>query len=489
MEKILSRLQKKMCRLSAEYSDLRYVELERTRIRTHGGALDELKETRSRGVGFRVLKEGTFGFSSTRDLSEKSLFFHLDRAYQMAQRFSKIRHAEVKLAALKPIKAKWQTPIRKDPWVLPLKKKMEPLIEAEKRLASHHGINSTSGALDFTRKRVLFISNDGSRIEQTHYRTGGWLSGEVWVEPKAPSRGSLEKIKRSWPGPAGHFRAQGYEAVENLRFEEEAGRLAKELKELRRSPEAPSGTFDLILKGSILALQLHETFGHASESDRVYGYEDNFGGRTFLNPGLLGGLPVASAAVTLVSDAGLGLGPGAGSFAYDDEGSPAKRIEVVRNGMFQNYLTSRETAFFLNQPQSTANMVAEDWSHYPLIRMTNLSLFPGKGSLDEIIRNTEEGILMDNELSWSIDEMRLDFQIGGEMGYHIKKGKVAGLLRFPIYHGNTLDFWRSCDRVAGSKEWDFWGFADCGKGGPYQETFTGHGVSPARFRNVRFGRV
>ncbi|MBI4357942.1 MAG: hypothetical protein HY584_01460 [Candidatus Omnitrophica bacterium] len=161
----------------------------------------------------------------------------------------------------------------------------------------------------------------------------------------------------------------------------------------------------------------------------------------------------------------------------------------MRHGIFKEYLTSRETAYFLNQPQSSANMVAEDWSHYPLIRMTNLSLLPGKGNLREIIRGTKEGILMDNEFSWSIDELRLDFQIGGEMGYHIRDGKVIGLVRFPVYHSNTLDFWRSCDWVAGKKEWDFWGFDDCGKGGPYQEAFVGHGVSAARFRNIRFGRV
>jgi TldD protein len=250
---------------------------------------------------------------------------------------------------------------------------------------------------------------------------------------------------------------------------------------MRKSPEAPSGTFDLILTGSILALQIHETFGHASESDRVYGYEDNFGGRTFLNPGLLGSFEVASPKVTLVSD-------GLGCFAFDDEGCPARQIEIVKKGIFTHYLSSRETAMFLNQSSSSANMVAQDWSHYPLIRMTNTNLLPGTGTLKQMISNTEEGFLLDNESSWSIDELRLHFQIGAESGHSIKNGKITGLVRFPFYSGNTLDFWRSCDWVAGKSEWDMWGFDDCGKGAPYQEAFVGHGVSPARFRNVRFGR-
>lgn len=480
MEKILSRLQERMSRLGSEYADFRYMELERIRIRTKNGAVDEIKETTSRGIGFRVLKEGAFGFSATDDLSEKSLFFHLHQAYQMAKEFSKIRHTEVRLVLAKPVKTKWVLPIRKDPWKLSLEEKIGPQVEAEKRLSSLSGIDSASGVLDFTRKKITFVSGEGSWIEQTLYRTGGWIYAETWV--------NSEKIKRSWPGPSGLYRAQGYEAIESLKFQSEAARLGEELKELRNSPEAPAGTFDLILRGSILALQIHETFGHASESDRVYGYEDNFGGRTFLNPGLVQGYAVASPVVNFVSDAGLSFGAGAGSFAYDDEGVQAKRIEVVRKGIFTGYLSSRETAFFLNQPGSSANMVAQDWSHYPLIRMTNTSLLPGQGTLKEMIADTEEGFLLDSELSWSIDEMRLDFQIGGEVGYHIEKGKMKGLVRFPFYHGNTLDFWRACDKIAGKKEWEFWGFADCGKGGPYQEAFTGHGLAPARFRNVSFGR-
>lgn len=480
MKKILSRLQEQMTEMKCEYADLRYVKLERVRIRTKNGKVDEIKETTSRGVGFRVLESGAFGFSATGELSEKALLFHLRQAGRMARQFSKIRHAEVKLVSIKPVKDEWRMPVQKDPWKLSLEEKVAPLVDAERQLVSCPWIDSASGACDFTRKRITFLSSEGSWIEQVLYRTGGWLYGETWIDGK--------KIRRSWPGPSGVFRAQGYEAIENLNFNQEASRLGEELKALRKSPETPAGTFDLILKGSILALQIHETFGHASESDRVYGYEDNFGGRTFLNPGLLGGFPVASPAVNFVSDAAPTHGVGAGNFAYDDEGVPAARTEVVQKGIFKGYLTSRETAFFLNQPPPSANMVAQDWSHYPLIRMTNMNLLPGQGTLQDMIAGTERGFLLDSELSWSIDEIRLDFQIGGEAGYSIRKGKIDGLVRFPVYHGNTLDFWRSCEGVAGPEEWDFWGFADCGKGGPYQEAFTGHGLSPARFRNVHFGR-
>lgn len=480
MEKVLTRLQEKMQNMKCDDADLRFVEVERQLIRTKNAGVDEVKTSRSAGVGFRVLDSGTFGFSATGELSEKSLVANLSRAHQLARKFSKIRHAEVKLSPVKPVRDRWEMPVKEDPWKLSVKEKAGPLVEAGERLTAFPWIDSASGLLDFTRKRIIFVSRGGSWIEQVLYRTGGWLYGETWA--------GGEKIRRSWPGPSGLFRSQGYEAVRGFGFLREAGRLAEELKELTKSPVAPAGTFDLILKGSILALQIHETFGHASESDRVFGYEDNFGGRTFLNPGLLGSSPVASSNVNLVSDAGMTWGPGAGSFRYDDEGMPARKIDVVHDGIFTGYLTGRETAFFLNQPRPSANMVAKDWSHFPMIRMTNTNLLPGQGTLQEIIEDTREGFLLDNELSWSIDSMRLDFQIGAEAGYRIQKGKIRGLVRFPVYHGNTIDFWRACDRVAGKKEWDFWGFADCGKGGPYQEAFTGHGLSPARFRKVRFGR-
>lgn len=478
MKKILLPLQKKLNTLRADYADLRYVELKRVRIRAKDGALDELKETRSSGIGFRVLKGGAFGFSATGDLSEHALEFHLKQALEMAKRFSKTCRSEVKLAALKPTHSHWQTPIRKDPWSMSLGQKLKPLIEAQRELKSHAWVDTADGLLDFTRKRVVFISSEGNWIEQTHYRTGGWLHGEM--------RLGKEKVLRSWPGPSGGYRGEGYEAIERMKFDREAKRIARELKEISKSPQAPAGKFDLILTGSILALQIHETFGHASESDRVYGYEDNFGGRTFLNPGLLGGFPVASKEVTMTSDPSL-VG-GAGCFAYDDEGVKAKRVDIIREGIFSGHLTNRETALFLNQEESSASMVAEDWSHYPLIRMTNFNLMPGKSSFNEMVRGIKDGFILDAESSWSIDDMRLDFQIGGEAGRHIRNGKIAGWVRFPFYHGNTLDFWRSCDAVAGKKEWDIWGFADCGKGGPYQEAFTGHGLAPARFRDVHFGR-
>lgn len=480
MKQTLLRLQRKLEKLNSEYADFRYVKIDRQKIRTKDGALEDIKESSSDGVGFRVLKNGSFGFSATGDLSEKSLAFHLDQAFRMAGEFSKIRHAEIRLASSKPVKKRWQMPVRKDPWTLSLKEKTALQTEAEKYLKSLAWVDSAAGHLDFTRKEITFVSNEGSWIEQTLFRTGGWIFGETWARS--------EKIKRSWPGPSGIYLSQGFEAIRDMNFLEEAKRIGRELKDLRTCPPPPVGAFDLILKGSILALQIHETFGHASESDRVYGYEDNFGGRTFLNPGLLQGFPVASSLVNLTSDASLTLGPGAGSFTYDDEGQAAKSIEVVKNGIFRGYLTSRETAQFLNQPVSSANSVAGDWSHYPLIRMTNMNLMPGGGTLKEMIADTQEGFLLDNESSWSIDDMRLDFHIGAEAGYHIKNGKIEGLVRSPFYYGNTLDFWRSCDGVAGKKEWRYWGFADCGKGGPYQEAFTGHGLSPARFRGVQLGR-
>lgn len=473
-------LLKEISRLDLTYADYRLTRILRIVDHTKKGTLTESRETDSWAAGVRVLKKGAFGFASTNQLTPESLRHIVTRASANAQSAAKLTRSEIELAPLKPRRGSWQTPIRKNPWALTAHKRIEPLLEAEVWLMKQKAIRETRGELDFTRKEIFFGSTEGARLHQTLFRSGGWLRAEA-------SLGS-EKIIRTYPGPSGCYRGEGFETVERLAFRSQALRLAEELAELRRSPRSPAGTLDLILKNSILALQVHETFGHGSESDRLYGYEDNFGGRTYLDPGLIDSTEIASPLVSLVSDPRPAQEGGAGTFAFDDEGVPAARRQIIRRGILQGFLSSRETASFLNEPHSSASMIAENGSFMPLIRMTNLNLEPGAATEPGLIQEIEHGLLLDNERSWSVDEIRLGFQIGAECGYRIKKGRIVGMVREPFYYGNSLDFWKSCDGVAGPKDWVLWGFADCRKGAPYQDVFCSHGVAPARFRRVSVGR-
>ena len=235
-----------------------------------------------------------------------------------------------------------------------------------------------------------------------------------------------------------------------------------------------------------MALQIHESCGHPIELDRVLGMEASFAGTSFMTPDKLGRLQYGSPIVNIVADAT--IPNGLGSFGYDDEGVPAQRFDVVRDGIFCNYLMDRETATMLGK-RSNGTSRADGWNRIPMIRMTNISLMPGSGSLQDLISEVDDGLYLCTNRSWSIDDKRLNFQFGTELAYEIRAGKLGQLYRNATYTGNTPEFWNSCERIAGPEEWVLWGLPNCGKGEPVQIGRVGHGASPARFRNVRVGVI
>ena len=229
---------------------------------------------------------------------------------------------------------------------------------------------------------------------------------------------------------------------------------------------------------------MHESCGHPVELDRVLGTEASFAGTSFLTLEKLGRFHYGSEQVNLVADATV---PGAlGSFAYDDEGVPGQRTEIVREGLFCGYLSSRETAAQIEGDSSGA-MRADGWNRLPLIRMTNINLEPGDWTLDELIADTKRGLFLGTNTSWSIDDQRLNFQFGTEVAYRIEDGELGELMRNATYTGVTPQFWGSCDAVCDADHWQVWGVPNCGKGEPMQTARVGHGVAPARFRDVRVG--
>jgi TldD protein len=234
-------------------------------------------------------------------------------------------------------------------------------------------------------------------------------------------------------------------------------------------------------------LQIHESVGHPIELDRVLGQEANFAGTSFLTLDQLNKLKYASSIVNVVADARLDHGPGLGTFAYDDEGVPAQCTDIIKDGKFRGYLSNRETAHLIGLERSSGTMRTESWNRLPIIRMTNVSLLPGTWDYDDLIADTADGILMDTNRSWSIDDRRYQFQFSTEIGWEIRGGKKVRMLKNPSYSGITTEFWNSCDAICKFDYWTLWGTPNCGKGQPMQTMGTGHGAAPARFRNVRIG--
>ena len=266
-----------------------------------------------------------------------------------------------------------------------------------------------------------------------------------------------------------------------------APRIAEESVALHSAAQAPEGTGTIILESSQLGLQIHESIGHPIELDRVLGMEANFAGMSFLTLEKLNTLRYGSDIVNVVADARLEHGPGLGTFGYDDEGVPARCTPIITDGLFTGYLSNRETAVNIGLKQSGGTMRTESWNRLPIIRMTNISILPGKWDYDDLMADTDDATLMETNRSWSIDDKRYHFQFSTEIGWEIKGGKKTRMLKNPSYSGITTEFWNSCDAICSREHWTLWGTPNCGKGQPMQTMGTGHGAAPARFRNVKLG--
>ncbi|MFB0545702.1 MAG: TldD/PmbA family protein, partial [Anaerolineae bacterium] len=319
--------------------------------------------------------------------------------------------------------------------------------------------------------------SEGSFIEQEIVESGGGL------EATAVDGGEVQK--RSYPNSFGrHQGTAGYEFIEAMDLAGHAERVGAEAVALLTAPQCPSMVTTLILGGAQLALQVHESCGHPIELDRVFGTEASYAGTSFLTTDKLGAFRYGSEVVNITADATIPRG--LGTFGYDDEGVKAQRTPIVRQGLFVGYLTSRETATLLGQTSNGA-MRADGWNRIPLIRMTNINLEPGEWDFEDLLADTDEGIYMEMNKSWSIDDKRLNFQFGTEVAYEIKGGELGQLYKNATYTGLTPQFWGSCDAVCDERHWQVWGTPNCGKGQPSQTAHVGHGTAPARFRNVRVG--
>jgi TldD protein len=439
--------------------------------------LDYIHTFSHSGFGIRVLKNGVWGFAASNDFTPDEVVQTAKTAVAIADSARHLVRHEAALAPVEPAVATWESKPEIDPFEVKTEDKVTLLSEVDRLMKAATPVASTSGLLVSHREEKIFVSSEGSRISQSLVNTGAAI--------QAVARAQNDVQVRTYPvQSSGDGVLRGWEYIERLDLLGNAERVAKEACELTGAPQCPSGIFDVILGGSQLALQLHESCGHAVEYDRAIGMETGSIGTSYLTPDKRGSFRFGSPIVNVVADATI---PGAlGSFGYDDDGVPAQKVDIVKDGVFLNYLTSRETGAMLGEPSTGASR-AMSADRIPLIRMTNVSLMPADYSLDEIIRTTKHGILMDVNKSFSIDDRRYHFQFGTEAGWEIEDGSVRRMVRNPIYAGDAPEFWNSCDAIAGKDEWRVYGLPSCGKGEPLQLVGVGHGASPARFRNVKVG--
>jgi TldD protein len=458
----------------ASYADARVVLRRAQLVATKNGQVEEISDLDSEGIGVRVLVEGAWGFACDRRTTEEGARESALRAAAFAKAAPGGHRRS--LAPVEAHEAEYRTPLERDPFSVSIADKVALCLHAEEGMR-HADVIVRSAFVRAFREHKVFVSSLGSAIDQELVETGGGIDATA-------SRDGLLQV-RSYPSAHGGSSSQaGWEYVEQLDFVREAPRVGEQAAALLRADECPAATTTVVLDSDQMVLQVHESIGHPTELDRVYGTEAAYAGTSFLRPDDLGSLRYGSDVMNVTADS---TTPGGlGTFGFDDEGVPARREPIVAAGILRGFHTSRETAAQLGHGAG-GSMRADGWSRMPLVRMTNLHLEPGQGSVEELIAGVDDGVFLETNKSWSIDDKRLNFQFGTQVGWEIKKGELGRMLRDATYTGVTPEFWGRLDAVAGPEHWQLKGLTNCGKGQPGQSGHVSHGASPARFRDVQIG--
>lgn len=458
----------------ASYADVRFGERITESLSLRNGSVEEMSSSGDRGVGVRSLVDGAWGFASTDDLSAGSMLEAVERSVAIARASARWKVGEGISLAPEPVHVDtWRNPVGRDPFSVTAEERIELLADACGRMrGGGPRVAMAQAQMNMWRERKLFANSEGSWIEQEITECGAALT--------ALARGPGDTQRRSFSD----YATGGYEFIESLDLPDRAVTLGTEADALIDAAPCPQGPADLVLGSDMVALQIHESCGHPIELDRVLGSEATFAGTSFLTLDRRGVFRYGSPAVNITADAT--VPGGLGTFGYDDDGVAAQPIAIVQEGIFKNYLTSRETAARFGE-RSGGTSRAVGWMNIPLIRMTNVNLMPGDWGLEEIIRDTKRGILLDTPKSWSLDDKRVNFHFGCEIGYEIVDGALGRMLKNGAYTALTPDFWGACDAVGGARHWRVHGTPGCAKGEPVQVIHCGHGAAPARFRGIRAG--
>src|SRR3954449_5473840 len=440
------------------YADARFVRQRSEYVATRNGEVDELHHDEDEGIGVRVRVGGAWGFAATRDTSKPGAEAALARALAIAR--AQPSAAATPLAPEPPARGQHRGGEGTDPFSVPLERKLERLLEADAALGLDPRLNLRQVHFGAYARDTIFASTDGALFDQSVIETGGGIA--------ATAIDGDEVQVRSFPGShRGDTMQAGYEHFDRMPLVASAPRMAEQAIELLTADPCPSTTTTLILDGEQLALQVHESVGHAVELDRVLGGEASYAGTSWVPADAIGSLRYGSELMNVTADA---TNPGGlGSYRWDDEGVEGRAVPIVRDGVLRGFLSGRESAASIGLDRSAGCMRADGFARQPIVRMTNVTLEPGDaGTLEDLIAATDTGIYMETNKSWSIDQRRLHFQFGTEIAWQIKDGKRVHMLRNPTYAGVTPKFWGGLDAICSGPAWRLWGVLNCGKGEPGQ---------------------
>jgi len=474
-DEVLARALAAAKRAGASYADARIVRRRWENLSTREDHVVGVAYDESYGIGIRVLSGGAWGFSASSLVEGSAAEEAAKRAVAMANANARASTRPIELAPVPAARDSWRTVLTLDPFDVSLEEKTTFLLALWNEARAVQGAAHGDGWLSSLSEWKIFASSEGSRIEQAITRVAPGLS----VTAVDTASGQFESV-RTEVAPM----QAGWEYVTQSPLRTEARQIAENAVRKLKAPAVTPGKRDVILAPTNLWLTIHESCGHATELDRALGYEANLAGTSFATPEKRGVLHLGAPIVNVYADK---TTPGGlATCAYDDEGVATQRWDLVKNGVFVGYQTTREQAGWLGEKGSRGTSYAQDFESFPFQRMPNVSLAPAERevTLEEIIAATDDGIYATGDASWSIDHQRYNFQFGAQMAYEVKKGKIAGPVRRFAYQSNSIEFWNACDMIGGPASWRLNGALQDGKGEPMQSNAVSHGCPPARFRNI-----
>ena len=462
-------------KLGASYADIRINRYRYESISTREERVQNVSRTQTFGCGVRVLVQGAWGFAATHMVTAKSVQRVTEQAVEIAKANAAFQRRPVEMVSTPKVSAKWKSAFTQDPFDVGAETKIDFLLKLNGAAMKAKGASFASSSLSFQNEQKYYASTDGSRIEQYIIRT----HPQFTVTAVDRAAGDFQ-TRSSLPGP----KCIGYEYISKHDWLAEAAQAGEEaVAKLKAKPVTP-GQYDLIIHPTNLWLTIHESVGHSTELDRALLWEADFAGTSFLTPDKTGKLQFGSTICNFFADRT--QPEGLATVAYDDEGVPGQRWDIVKDGIFVGWQTTRDLAPLVGQTKSYGCLHADSWGSVPFPRMPNVSLEPAPvdARLDDLVGGVEDGILIYGNGSWSIDQQRYNFQFGGQTFWEIKKGKVGAMLRDVAYQSRTTDFWNSCDGLGGKSTYEVNGAFNDGKGQPSQSNTVSHGCPVARFRKV-----
>jgi TldD protein len=427
------------------------------------------------GFGVRVIVKGQWGFAASPLVNAEEIARITREAVTVARANAAAQSATIQLAPVKAYRDRWTSRFDKDPFAIPMDEKLELIHSATLSIKKDPKVFSAYGALGFQSEDKYFASSEGSSIQQYIVRVYPLLNA-VAVDFK----NGISRTRKYTVEP----QTAGWEAIAKANLGENAPRLRAEVLEQLAAPPVKPGKKDLVLLPSHLWLTIHESIGHSTELDRALGYEANFAGTSFLTTEKMGKFSFGSELVNVFGDRT--IDHGLATVKYDDDGVLTSKFPIIEKGVFKHYQTIRDQAHLIGESESRGCCYADSWSSVPFQRMPNVWLAPGPQTLtpDDLISGVDDGILIEGDGSFSIDQQRYNFQFGGDAFWEIKGGKKGGMLSRAAYQARTTDFWHACDAISGPSYWQQFGAPNDGKGEPEQTNAVSHGCSPSRFRQI-----